>query len=249
MHIDLWTLGLQAINVLVLVWLLARFLFRPVAAIVVQRRQATEALLADAEAARARAQAAEAEIAQQRAGVAAEADRLRAAARQDAEAERASQLAQVQAEVAHAQADAEAALARERAQSQLALESRACTLAVDIARRLLTRLPEAAIIDAFARMLADDLAGLPDAERADLAAAPDRLEVVTAAPLDAAGRAAIQAALTQALGASPKPTYRTDADLLGGIELRGPHTRVRDTWRSDLDRIAGELAAGETHAA
>ena len=37
MHIDLWTLGLQTINVLVLVWLLARFLFRPVAAIVVQR--------------------------------------------------------------------------------------------------------------------------------------------------------------------------------------------------------------------
>ena len=58
MHIDLWTLGLQAINVLVLVWLLARFLFRPLTAIIAQRRQATETLLADATAARAQAQAA-----------------------------------------------------------------------------------------------------------------------------------------------------------------------------------------------
>ena len=136
-----------------------------------------------------------------------------------------------------------AVLARERAESQLALEARACTLAVDIARRLLARLPEAAITEAFARMLADDLAALPDAERADLAAAPDRLEVLTAAPLDAAGQAAIQAALTRALGTPPAPTYRTDAALLGGIELRGPHTRVREVWRTDLDRIAGELAA------
>ncbi len=249
MHIDLWTLGLQAINVLVLVWLLARFLFRPIAAIVVQRRQATEALLADAEAARTRAQAAADEIAQQRAGLAAEADHLRAAARQDAEAERATQLAQTHADLARAQADATAALARERAQSQLALEARACTLAVDIARRLLTRLPAAAITQAFARMLADDLAALPEGERHDLAAASDQLEVITAAPLDATGQAAIQAALTQALGTQPAPTYRTDADLLGGIELRGPHTRIRDSWRCDLDRIAGELVAGEKHAA
>jgi F-type H+-transporting ATPase subunit b len=30
MHLDPWTLALQTINVLVLVWLLAHFLFRPV---------------------------------------------------------------------------------------------------------------------------------------------------------------------------------------------------------------------------
>ena len=30
MQIDWWTLGLQAVNALVLVWLLAHFLFRPV---------------------------------------------------------------------------------------------------------------------------------------------------------------------------------------------------------------------------
>ena len=55
MRIDWTTLALQTINVLVLVWLLARFLFRPVMTIIAERRAAAEKLLADAAAtARAR---------------------------------------------------------------------------------------------------------------------------------------------------------------------------------------------------
>ena len=57
MHLDPWTFALQIVNVLVLVWLLARFLFRPVAAIIAERRAAADALLAQAEAARAKAAA------------------------------------------------------------------------------------------------------------------------------------------------------------------------------------------------
>src|SRR5580658_6527566 len=55
MHIDWWTLLLQTLNALVLVWLLARFLFRPVAKIVVERQRAASALMADAAAAKAAA--------------------------------------------------------------------------------------------------------------------------------------------------------------------------------------------------
>ena len=52
MRIDWWTLALQTVNVLVLVWLLGRFLFRPVMDIVAKRRGGGK-LLADAAAARA----------------------------------------------------------------------------------------------------------------------------------------------------------------------------------------------------
>ena len=45
MHFDPWTLALQTINVLVLVWLLAHFLFRPVAGIIAARRAAADALM------------------------------------------------------------------------------------------------------------------------------------------------------------------------------------------------------------
>ena len=64
MRIDWTTLALQTINVLVLVWLLARFLFRPVTTIIAERRAAAEKLLADAAAQRAHAQTDAAEIEQ-----------------------------------------------------------------------------------------------------------------------------------------------------------------------------------------
>ena len=57
MHFDWSTLVLQTVNVLVLLWLLRRFLFRPVVAIIAARKDAADKLLADAEAARAQAEA------------------------------------------------------------------------------------------------------------------------------------------------------------------------------------------------
>ena len=56
MQIDWWTLGLQAINALVLIWLLNRFLFRPVAAILTERQAETRRIVAEAEAAKAAAE-------------------------------------------------------------------------------------------------------------------------------------------------------------------------------------------------
>ncbi|AOH87284.1 hypothetical protein AWL63_24355 (plasmid) [Sphingomonas panacis] len=49
MHIDWWTLALQAINVLILVWLLARFLYRPVMKVIADRQAAADALLSEAQ--------------------------------------------------------------------------------------------------------------------------------------------------------------------------------------------------------
>jgi F-type H+-transporting ATPase subunit b len=242
MHIDLWTLGLQAINVLVLVWLLAHFLFRPIARIVAQRRQAAETLLADAAASRAKAQAEAATITQQRQALADETSRLRAEAHKDAEAERAAQLAQARVEIAQARQDAELALTRERTQQQQELEDRACTLAVDIARRLVTRLPSHVVTTALARRLAQDIVALPPVERQLLVAGADRLQLVTAVALDTPAQAEILSVLEQALGVRPQLDIHIDPALLGGIELTGPHTLIRNSWRADLERISGELA-------
>ncbi len=48
MTIDWWTLGIQTVNVAVLVWLLQRFFWRPVAAMIEQRRAAAQQQLAEA---------------------------------------------------------------------------------------------------------------------------------------------------------------------------------------------------------
>ena len=44
MKIDWWTLGLQTINVLVLLWVLQRFLLKPVQAMIAQRQKLTQQL-------------------------------------------------------------------------------------------------------------------------------------------------------------------------------------------------------------
>src|SRR5215813_13345337 len=56
MQIDWSTLGLQTINAVVLIWLLAHFLFRPVVDAIAARQKAAAQLLADAKAAKAAAE-------------------------------------------------------------------------------------------------------------------------------------------------------------------------------------------------
>ena len=50
MSFSWWTFALQAINFLILVWLLRRFLFKPVMAIVVQRKEELARGIAEASA-------------------------------------------------------------------------------------------------------------------------------------------------------------------------------------------------------
>ncbi|MFZ2871513.1 MAG: F0F1 ATP synthase subunit alpha, partial [Zavarzinia sp.] len=76
MTIDWWTLGLQAVNVTVLIWLMARFFWRPLAAIIEARQTAAATILTEAEARRAEAAAEAAKIAEARAGIAAERDAI-----------------------------------------------------------------------------------------------------------------------------------------------------------------------------
>ncbi len=69
MKIDWWTLGIQTVNVAILVWLLKRFFWRPVATMIAQRRTTTQNSLAETEEKRNQATAALAEIEKTRAGL------------------------------------------------------------------------------------------------------------------------------------------------------------------------------------
>ena len=88
MRIDWWTLALQTINVLILIWILARFFFRPVMDIVVKRQQETNKLLNDAADARQKAADACADADKARSEIAAERQRLVAEAQEAARTEK-----------------------------------------------------------------------------------------------------------------------------------------------------------------
>jgi F-type H+-transporting ATPase subunit b len=247
MHFDWWTLALQTVNVLVLIWILARFFFRPVADIVANRQEQINKLLADAAAARKEAADIHADADKARAVIVAERDLLIAEARKSAQIENANQLAQSSQEIAMLRSEAEAAIARDRAAAQQAIIAHASQVSVDIAQRLLERLPPKIALTAFLDGLCQELRTLSPAARVSFssAAAGHAIEVVTAATLSQEETARVRDAVKEALGASPAFAFRNDPALIGGIELHSRNTIVRNSWRADLDRIAEELGRDE----
>ena len=161
MTIDWWTLGLQTVNVLILIYILGRFLFRPVAEIIDRRQKSAAAMLSDAEAARDKAKAELAEIASTRQGFADERARIIKQAQAEAEAERHKLIADAEAELERAKAAAEAARQHDMAEAERAMTDKAGELALDIARRLLPAVPDGAVNLALIRCLPARYASLP----------------------------------------------------------------------------------------
>ncbi len=240
MRIDWWTLALQTFNVLVLVWILSRFLFRPVAAIIEERRAAAVKLLADAEAAKHDAIAAREAVGAEAGRLANMRDEAVRAAAAAAETERAAALAAARAEVEHLRAAAEAEIQRERQAEAAAASDRAAQLALDIAGKLLQRLPDSARVDGFIDGVAEGLASLPAASRDGLGAGGDAT-LKAARSLDEAETKSCRDAFAKALGRPLDFAVAVDPDLVAGLELETRHAVVRNSFRADLSRIVEEL--------
>jgi len=72
MNFSWWSFALQAANFLILVWLLRRFLFKPVSAIVARRKEEIARGMAEASAEKQKALDLQRELEAQRAGIEAE---------------------------------------------------------------------------------------------------------------------------------------------------------------------------------
>ena len=241
MTIDWLTLGLQAVNVAILIWILARFFWRPLAAMIEARREAAGRILAEAEAKRGDAEAAVAEAVKARAGFAAEREAILAAARTAAEAESATRRAEADRQAGGIETAARAAMAAERQAAERAFADRAARLALDIAGRLAGRLDAAAVRAAFLDGLVAAVRALPEEKRGD-AAAGGTLQIVSAAPLSPDEQAAARRHIAEALGRAAEFAFAVEPALIAGLELRGAHLVVANTWRADLDRLKTEIA-------
>lgn len=242
MTLDWWGLGLQAVNVLILVWLLSRVFWRPVAEAIARRQQAARALLDEGAAAQARADTALAEVAAARAGIAAERDAVLAEARAAADSARAAALAEAQAQADALTAAARVAIDRDRDGARKETAAQAAALSVEIAARLLARFATPEVRAGFLDRLVAAIDDLPAGDRAALAASTEPLEIVAASEPDAAERARIVQAVTAALGGTPALAVAADPDLIAGLELRSAHFVLHNSWRADLVTILSEVA-------
>jgi len=242
MKIDWWTLGLQTVNIAILVWLLQRFFWKPVAGMIAERRAAAQKDLADARAARDQAQAELAEIAKTRTGFAAERDKILADAHAEAERLRVAKAAEATQQAADLVAAAQAAVAKDRASEVQAWKTRSSDLAVDIAKRLATRLDGPAVRKTFLEWSLAAIGALPETTRKAATSASTPLEATSATPLDAEEQKYAKQKIGEAFGAPVDVVFKTDPGLIAGLEIRSDHLVVSNSWRADLAKILAELA-------
>lgn len=241
MQIDWWTLGLQTVNALVLVWILSRLLFRPVAAMIEDRRAAAARLLDEAGAARAAADAERHKVQLEAANLAEARGKAMKRAAEEAGAEKQEMLAAARAEADRQKAAAAADIARARHEAAAAASDRASRLALDIAAKLLSRLPDEARVAGFIDGLAESVSALPEAVRTAMGADGSPIRLKAARELGAGEAQACRERLSRALGHPVEIAPVVDPDLIAGLEIDMPHAAVRNSFRADLDRIAATL--------
>lgn len=234
MQLDWWTLALQAVNFLVLVWLLRRFLYRPVQQVIARRQALSEQAMDEARRKAEEADAARQRLEASRAALEAEKRGIVEQVHKDMQAERQSLLDAARSEADHLLQDAKAAAEKDHARTLAGLRDDIADLAAGIASQVLTstgaeRLGPGTL--AAARAHFEDM---PDSQleelRRDLETRTEGLELVTAEALDEADQIAWRDGLRGWLRSDCPVTFATDPGILGGIELRFPHAILDFSW-------------------
>ena len=245
MHFDWFTFALQTVNFAILVWLLHRFLYRPVLRLIDARRAEIDKQYADAHAVEIKAKEQLAAVAAERASIATE----RSAALQEAaaQAEEAAVARRTQAErdVAAVLENARKTLADEREHALAAARRAALDLGTEIAGRLLAEVPMKLRAEAWIERIEDYLAALPEPERDALAKQlPDtvHLKVMTASALSAETAGTWRLRLQRALG-DITIDFGVDPKLVAGAELHFPNAVLRFSWASALAAMRAEVEA------
>jgi F-type H+-transporting ATPase subunit b len=230
MLIDWFTVIAQVINFLILVWLLKRFLYRPILDAIDARERRIGAALAQAEAQKTAAEQERAAFARRNAEFDQQRTVLLNQATDAAKAERLRLLDAARGESDRLRAQWRETLVREQQSSRVALTRCARDEVFAIARKALTDLAgadlEERMADVFVRRLrASDetvLTGLKAAFKSS--SGPLRVQTVFSLPPGAC--AAIETALSDTLDEAVRVQFETAPELVSGIEISGNGYRV-----------------------
>jgi F-type H+-transporting ATPase subunit b len=251
MQFDWSTFALQTINFAILVWLLHRFLYKPVLRLLDARRAEIDKQYAEAHAAEAQAKDQLAAIAADRAGIAAERTTALAGAAADAEKAAAARHAQAEHEAAALLDASRKTLATERTQALAEARRSALDLGADVAARLLAETPAKLRAEAWIEPIEHYLAGLSGGERDALSrqvADGAKLTVTTASALPAGTADDWCGRLHRALGDHIAVDFDVDPALIGGAELHFPNAVLRFSWQSLLAAMRTEIEGdGDAH--
>ena len=232
MLIDWFTVGAQTLNFLVLVWLMKRFLYKPILHAIDTREQRIATELANADAKKAEARQERNEFRDKNE----ELDRQRAAllskATEEAQAQHERLLDETRQAVAALRSKQQEALRSEQQNLHQALIRRTQQEVFAIARQVLTDLAgtslEERLGEVFTRRLRemDDKAKVGLAEALKTTSETEPAIVRSGDDLPAEQRAAIQKAVNDTFSADIDLWFMTAPDLIGGIELTANGQKV-----------------------
>jgi len=243
------TFALQVVNFLVLVWLLKRFLFKPVSAVVARRKAEIARAQTEAETARQSAEQARKEFEQRRTEIEVQRQALSEQTRAELADQSSKMIQAAQAEIGKLKSAMLKQLDEERENAAREISDRAVQIAVQLADRLLRQCAAPFVDELFLDRLVNYLDRLTTAERAALLdqSGPGRgaLFVTTASPLGPDAESKWRMALAEHLGVSPHITFAVDKDLIAGTELKFPLAVLRFSWRQALAEAQRELIQRE----
>lgn len=248
MLIDWFTVGAQALNFIILVWLLKRFLYKPILHAVDAREKLIATELADANAQKAEAQKERdvfvrknEEFDSKRAGLLSKAtDEAQAEGRRllDNARKAADALSAKRQQVLHDDANSLSRALRSRTQQEV----------FAIARKALTDLAATGLEQRMGEVFIDRLRAMDAKAKADLAealkAASEPALMRSAFDLPAAQRAAIKKALDETFSTQIRLRFETAPDLVSGIELTTNGQKLAWSiadYLSSVEKGVGEL--------
>lgn len=223
MELDWSTFGLQVLNFLVLVWLLKRFLYKPIFTVIADRRAAMERLRAEAERLRAEGEDLKQRYEGRLAEWEQEKQQARARLHEELNKERARLMEEVHRSVAQEREKAKTLEERQRQELRRQTEEAGLALGARFVAKLLERLAQPHLTEQLADLAVEELRALPEERRQTIRAIcrnGDAVASVSSAHhLNESRRKALSAALGELAGRTVTCMWAEDTSLLAGVQV------------------------------
>jgi F-type H+-transporting ATPase subunit b len=226
MTIDWITVSAQIINFLLLVWLLKRFLYRPVLRAMARREERILQRLHEAQEREEQAEERREHYRQRRDELDRQHDQLLQHSREEAERERRALLDTAREEVAAQRAQWQQQLQQEKEEFLANLRRQTLEAVQGLARKALADLADAQLEEQIANQFITRLRGLDSPSRKALAATEQPLRINTAFELDPATKGRLTRALHDQIRAGIEVAYEQVPQLQCGIELNSDQQRL-----------------------
>lgn len=253
MLIDWFTVAAQAVNFLVLVWLLKRFLYKPILDAIDTREKRIAAELADADSKRAEAKLQRDDFEKKNQTFDKERQDMLTKATSEANAERQRLMDDARKTADVLRVKREDSLQREYVALTAEVTRRTQAEVFAIARKALTELASTSLEIEMTGVFIKRLQELDDAAKTDFAGTTETqrssMIVRSAFDLPPAQQAVIQDAVSNTFSMAASLTFETVPDVISGIELTSGGRRI--SWSIadylvSMEQRIGELLRGET---